>query len=274
MKKRNNYKIKIKHGNIKVVFFLFVLLNAIGYSDENNDKGMSPIRKRIRKQLSVIEWKKRYPQSEDLLEKNHPGSLLLSLLKGERKAKRTNIQKLINLCENNQLIKKLWRQYGSDQKKEYKEILPIFKEEVQALIDFVGSVPKNIHTLTLTVNPLDAYWRGYGLTVKGIGHIIIGPGSNQAKRNVIRHELIHILAPKIIIPHGLIEHPRNAVLEKMGYGTKTILNREYVVRALHILYEIKALEKDRKQAISEESEFPKIEAVVDFVETKIKRRPL
>lgn len=274
MKNLSDYNIKIMSNNPKDIFVLFSLLNTIGYNDENSDGGMSPMRKRIREQLSAANWQENYPQYGSLLKKYHPGQLILAVLKEDGTIKQTNIQKAIARCKNDQLIKKLWRQYGPVQKKECGEILPIFKEEVRALIGFVGSAPKNIHTLTVMANPLDAYWRGYGLVVKGIGYIIVGPGSKREKRNVIRHELMHVLAPEITIPWGLIEHPGNAALTKMGYGTKSILNREYVVRALHVLYEIEVLKKDRKKAIAEEPKFPKIEAVVEFLEMKIKRRPL
>jgi len=269
MQKKSKCDIKIKQNNAKNIFALFCLLNAIGYDDENNDKGMSPLRKKIRKQLSIIDWKVKYPKCKDLLNKYHPGWILFDILKKGSVAKQTRIQRILEECGRDPLIKKMWNQYGATQEKEGKEILAIFKKEAQLFMDFVGSAPKNIHTLTVIANPLDAYWRGYGLEVKGVGYIVVGPGNKQEKRNVIRHELIHILAPKITIPQGLLIYSKNSALAKMGYGTKSILNREYVVRALQIAYETEVLKKDFEQALLEESEFPKIKEAVEFVKGKI-----
>lgn len=270
MNKQSGGEIKIGCKNTKDVFVLFALLNAIEYDDENNDKGMSSMRKRVRKQLSETDWKEKYPQCRNLVEEYHPGWLLLDILKRGETARQTKTQKMLEQIENDPLMKKLWNEYKSDQKKECENLLPIFKEEVLSLIDFVGSAPKNIHTLTVIANSLDAYWRGYGLEVKETGYIVIGPGNKRQSRNVIRHELMHILAPKITIPQNILEHPKNKALAEMGYGTKSILNREYVVRALQIAYEAEILKKDPRQALLEESEFPKIKEAVEFVKMRIK----
>lgn len=274
MQKRFIRKIKIGYKNAEDIFVLFALLNAIGYDDENNDKGMHPMRKRVRKQLSAIDWKEKYPQCRNMVEKYHPGWLLLGVLERDEAVKQTKIQKMLEQVENNPLIKKIWNEYKADQQKECENLFPIFKEEINSLIDFVGSVSSTIHTLTVIANPLDAYWRGYGFKVKGTGYIIIGPGNKQQGRNVIRHELMHILAPKITIPQNILEHPKNKALAEMGYGTKSILNREYVVRAVQIAYEVEILKKDLRQALLEEAGFPKIKEVVEFIQMKIKRRPL
>ena len=274
MQKRFISKIKIGYKNAEDIFVLFALLNAIGYDDENNDKGMYPMRKRVRKQLSAVDWKEKYPQCKNLLKEYHPGWLLLDALKKRETAKPPKIQKVLEQIKNDLLMRKLWNEYKSDQKRECEEMLPIFKEEISSIVDFIGVMPKNINTLALAINPLDVYWRGYGLAVKETGYIIIGPGNKQQKRNVMRHELMHILAPKIAIPQNILEHPKNKVLAKMGYSTKSVLNREYVVRAVQIAYEVEILKKDLEQALLEEPEFPKIKEAVEFVQMKIKRRPL
>lgn len=273
MQKRFIRKIKIGYKNAEDIFVLFALLNAIGYDDENNDKGMHPMRKRVRKQLSAIDWKEKYPQCKNLLEEYHPGWLLLNILKKKETAKPTKTQKILEQVKKDPLMRKLWNEYKSDQKGEYKETFSVFKEEISSIVNFIGLMPKNIHTLALAINPLDAYWRGYGLVVKETGYIVIGSGNKQQKRNVIRHELMHILAPTIKIPSELLMHPKNKSLSAIGYGTKSILNRECVVRALQIVYEVEVLKKDLEQALSEEAEFSTIREVVEFVRMKIKRRP-
>lgn len=270
MSKRSSGTIKIGYKNAKDIFALFALLNATGYNDENNDKGMSPMRKRVRRQLSAIDWRAKYPQCRNLVEEYHQGWLLFDTLKRNEVAKPTKIKKVLEHIENDLLIKKAWNECKADQKKECEDLLPIFKEEITSLIDFVGFAPKNIQTLTVIANPLDAYWRGYGLEEKGTGYIVVGPGNKQQSRNVMRHELMHILAPKITIPQNILEHPKNKILAEMGYSTKSILNREYVVRALQIAYEVEVLKKDLEQALLEEAEFPKIKEVVEFVKMRIK----
>ncbi len=257
--------LKIQYKFSKDIFVLFCALNAFGYDDENNENGMHPLRKEIRKTLLRSDFPQKYPNMKKILYSRHQFWFLKDLFKNP--PKKITIFKRFS---KDTAIKKLWPKFKKIQLKESKKIFPLFKEQTIGLIKFINNSNLNIKKIILIFNPLDAYWRGYGLKINKTGYVIAGPG---AAENLLRHELLHILAPNFKIPSKIIMAGRkNKALISMGYGSKKALNNEYIVRALNLLYESDALKKDISKKIKKEQiNFPEIQKVINIIKIKLKK---
>jgi len=280
-------KIRIKSIASKDIFVLFSALNALGYDDENNKQGMHPVRLKIRKKLLKYDWNKKYPYLKNVFQKYHQGALLIDILSKPIKTykviskitsktpRRTIYQSSIKRFSQEPLIEKLWEEFKNAQLKENKRILPLFKKHVNGLIKFVNGYPLNVTKIILIVNPMDAYWRGYGPKIGKLGYVVVGPGADRNDVQVLHHELLHILAPRFRILKQIIENImyKSAIrksLNRIGYSTKKIISREYIVRALNLLY-TKEILKRNISYLKEKKDFPKIDEVIKIVKMKLKK---
>lgn len=191
-----NFNIKIECKNQKDVFILFSALNSMGYNDENNNQGMHPIRRKVRNYLLACNWSKEYPELNKIIKKHHPAQLLIKILQ------RLSISDFKKFSKE-PLIQKLWTKFKNSQEKETKKIFPLFQREVVYLIRFINKKPSDVKKLVLIINLLDAYWRGYGFKIAETGYVIVGPGADKNQGELIRHELLHLLAPTLRLPRRI-----------------------------------------------------------------------
>ena len=170
------------------------------------------------------------------------------------------------------VVKSEWNGLKIYLERETKKITPLFKREVNCLVAFLGTPQKQLTKIILITNPLDAYWRGYSFNIKGVGYLIVGPGAKRKEGRLIRHELLHLIAPAIQIPRKITTDQSHKHLIAEGYGGRQAVNNEYVVRSLNLLYERGVIKKNISQAIKhEESNFPHIRKVMQIAMTKLKR---
>lgn len=270
---------KIKYQLSRDVFILFCALNTFGYDDENNKKGMYSIRKKIRKVLLGHDWSKKYPKLKGAIEKNHPWHLLNAVLAEPKKIKKTSaldgfISDLRKFSKE-PLIQKLWKVFKTRQTKEVKKLFSLFEKETIRLISFINRPQRKIKKVVFIANQLDAYWRGYGFRIGKVGYIVVGPGAEKNHGGLIRHELLHLLAPMFRFPRRITANRNRKCLAAMGYGNLNIINREYVIRSLNLLYDTTVLKRDISKAIKrEEKDFPHIREALAFVKTKKERSSL
>lgn len=267
-------KLKIQYQSSKDIFILFCALNAMGYDDENNTRGMHPVRKKIRSILLKYDWDKKYPHLKKVFKKNHPWHLLNAILANSKNVKKTSSLDdfIINLknFSKEPLLWELWKAFRIYQIKETKKLFSLFKEQTIGLIKFVNKPILNIKKIIFIVNPLDAYWRGYGFKITETGYIIVGPGADKNQGELLRHELLHILAPNFRLTTQILSPAKSLV--NIGYNNKKTIRREYIIRALNLLYEEKILKnKLSKIARREQKDFPKIKEVLRLLEEKLKK---
>lgn len=266
------------------VFVLFAALNALGYDDENNAEGMSRARKRIRNVLSKYDWRKRYPQLERAAKAYHPWHLLRAVLARPQDTKKTSMLGRflsdLRTFAREPVVQSLWKRFKPYQTKEGEKLFPLFVKEATKLIAFIGRPPRGRRTIILIANPLDAYWSGYAVDIEGksgttgrkVSCIVVGPGAEKNHGGPIRHELLHILAPRLRLPRRIATARSFRRLARMGYASQRIINREYVVRALNFLYESEVLQRDVSEAIKhEEKDFPRMKQAMASVRVKKER---
>ena len=268
---QNNLKIEVKKS--KEVFTLFCVLNALGYDEENNAKGMSPVRKRVRKILSKHNWNEKYPELKKIIGKYHQYYLLKALFTKSKKISSLNrFVSHLKKISKEKIILKLWKIDKTYQMKEAKRIYPLFKREINRLIKFIGKSPKQIEKFILIANPLDAYWRGYGFVIQKTAYVIVGPGAQDRGGRLIRHELLHILKPILQILLPAATNKDRMRLAAMGYGTRRAINEEYLVRSLNLLYESEILKKSiTKDVKNEEKIFPRFWKAMALVKKEIEK---
>ena len=199
------------------------------------------------------------------LKNYHQWHLLNKVLSGNRKAIPN-----FNDFSNNPLVEKLWRDFKNRQLEETKKIFPIFKQETKKLIKFIGNSKIPIKKMSLFFNPLDAYWRGYSFKIKNIGYIVVGPGAKKNNSELIRHELLHILSPKLTISSQYITAQDIKRLSADGYNNKSVIKREYIIRGLNLLYKKEVLKINiSKEIKNEEKKFPHIIKVIEFLKSRL-----
>lgn len=258
---------KIKENKSKDIFALFVALNVVGYDDENNPKGMSPERKRLRKTLSKYreEWIEKYPRLYETVIKYHPYILL--------KSPPNYFRENLKLFSNESAVKEFWKLYSDSMDKESKAISALIKKEVGELAKLLCNHLNRIEKVEFTVNLLDAHWRGYSFKIGNIAHIILGPGATDNNSELIRHELLHSLIPNWSLPANITEISANKRAETLGYGNKSALNNEYLVHSINLIYRGEVLRENMEINIKElENTFPNISQAIKFVKSKIKKR--
>lgn len=256
---------------------LFSFLNMVGYDVENRTAGMSPVRKKVRDVLLGYRWNGKYPHLVRATRTNHPWHLLKVIFAKPKTIRSdSTLSSFISdfrKFSQEPLVRKLWGVLKAHQAKEARKLFPLFARETARLIVFTSWPPREVKKIVLIANPLDAYWSGYELKIGGIGYIVVGPGAETNQGELIRHELLHLLAPRIRIKQWI---PSRDVkrLAAIGYVGRRLINREYVVRGLNFIYESEVLKKDITRDIKrEEKDFPHIREVVNHLSHFIKIGP-
>ena len=267
---------KLAVGNPQTVFLLFVALNAMGYDEENNSRGMSAARKKVRGVVAGRNWDGKYPSLKRAVKTYGPWRLLRTILTHREDARRPptliNFSTELRELSREPSIQKLRKLFKAYQVAEAKKLSPLFRRETARLITFLGQSPRGVKKIVLIANPLDAYWRGYGLTIGRIGYIVVGPGAEKDFGELIRHELLHILAPSLRFPVLTATGKNYRQLAAMGYGNPRIIEREYVVRGLNLLYRAAVLKRDISDAVRrEQKHFPRIREAMALVRMKMKK---
>lgn len=263
-------EIKTNEKYTKLAIGIFALLNGLGYKDENRTRGMSPERIWVRKLISKNDWAKKYPALKEA-RKCDPYWLLFGIAKlGEKNAFHKTFSEDLKKLLKESLMKKIQEALERKSTKELKKILPKLQNEYSK-IEKMFHVSPNIKTIYITLNSLDAYWRGYCPIVNRTMFITIGPGEKNKIIEVFRHELLHLFAPYFDVSKKIdFLHKKNKSLEKLGYKGKKILSDEYAVRGLSLIYEKKVQKKNiDKKILSEEKTFPNIREVINLLETRI-----
>ncbi|TSC96805.1 MAG: hypothetical protein Athens071426_452 [Parcubacteria group bacterium Athens0714_26] len=271
----HTHNLKIEYKISKEVFVLFAALNLMGYDDENNNRGMYWARKKLRNILLKNNWNKKYPQLQNILKKYHPYWLLNAIflkLLGKNINKKSVWNTYFSNLENfskEPLIKKTWLLFKNLQIKESKKPISVFKKEVNGLVKFLRVSIKDSKKIVIIFNSLDAYWRGYSFKIDKTIYIVAGPGADKNRVELLRHELLHCLDLKFHIDKNILKI--NKKLISMGYSSKKIINCEYIVRALNIIYESQMLNKNISKLIQKERQnFPKIKEVVGDIQRQLK----
>lgn len=270
MNDAKKHRLSISTENNFAVFVLFTALNALGYDDENNPRGMTPIRKIIRRTLLKKHLRQDFPVLEKYFKEYHQYTLLEIVL---RRSARNQHQALfaneLKKFGKKSIVKKLWTLYKSKQNQISKKTFVIFKTETQNLIKFIGQKPKSIDNIILMTTSLDAYWRGYAIKINRNAYIVVGPGAEDNNKSLIKHELLHILTPKWHLPKSIMKNDGRKRLSALGYGTAEAIQNEYIVRGLSLLYESEIFKKDiSKQIKRERLNFPKIEESIKYLKKK------
>ncbi len=257
---------KLETRNSREIFMLFSAMNLMGYNEENNPRGMSDERKRVRNVLRAYDWRNKYPRLASVIKKHHPWYLVRWILLKDKR-----LSDLERFAQEKD-VQKQWNELKIRFKQKTKKIATIFERETNRLITFIGTPPKQLKKIILIVNPLDAYWRGYAFNIKGTGYIIVGPEAEKNGGRLIRHELLHLFTPTIQISKNIIVDQRHRRLIAQGYGSNSAIKNEYVVRSLNLLYQRGILKKNISQAIkNEENDFPHIRKVMQIIMVKLKR---
>jgi hypothetical protein len=104
-----------------------------------------------------------------------------------------------------------------------------------------------------------------------IDYVIVGPGAEKNQGELIRHELMHLLAPSFHLPQKVVT-PRLSATTFSYIGYK-VQNRECVIRALNLIYQKEVLKTNIKSLIAREKKsFPYIEKANTLLEGKLKKR--
>lgn len=243
----------------------------MGYDDENNPDGMSPLRKLVRKTLARYDWNRAYPALSQAVTRHHPWYLARMLLLTKLpNSTRGFISDLRNFS-NKPMVQALWKSSKTSRAREAQRIVPFLQREVVKLTHFLKK-PVAIERVLLTPNLLDAYWRGYGIKIKSVGYIIVGPGAEKNDGELIRHELLHVMAPIMRMPERIISPRIHKRLARLGYTTKSAISHEYIVRGLDLLYQNECFGKNITLMIKkEEGMFPRIKEAITLVKAKLMR---
>jgi hypothetical protein len=258
-------------ADVHKIFILFAALNAFGYNDENNDRGMLPIRKIFRKRLFKQNFDIKYPHLKKNLNRHHPWYFLNVMFLNSKNSKRTLFQKDVlsdlRKFSREPIIQELWKVLKTYHVKEFKKLFPLFRKETNGLTTFVKRPFGKIEKIILIINPLDAFWRGYAYSAQRIGYIVVGPDAQKNQGELIRHELLHVIFHSLRLPRQITSTRHHKHLVEKGYGSQRVINNEYIVCALDILYMSSVLKKDVSKIIEvKEKDFPNIRKAIQFME--------
>ncbi len=250
------------------VFSIFVTLNVMGYDDENNPRGMSPIRMAIRKKVVASgNWKDKYPEIYKNIKANHFWHLLNKILNRKKTGDKNNFLKELHTFSKEHLVQEAWKKFQIYEKREFIKIdNSSMRNEISRFLSYIGRPNKKINKIKIILNPLDAYWRGYGLKIGNNGYIVAGPGMDKNNYELIRHEILHLFYYSFRIPAYMTYVKTHKKIAFFGYVNSKMIREEYIVRALNLLYEKDVLKKDIRTDIKKEGKnFPYLNKVMALI---------
>ncbi len=253
----------------KDIFWLFTILNLIGYDDENNPAGMHPLRKKVRDTLKrTIKADGCLKKAKGLLSKRHQSQFIEWLLR-----KKYIPGELVNIYPKKELtffneFNKVFQ--GFTIHLEEKNIFPwlevkkfFFQEKENYLPRIIQNLNKLMEFLNvdfrilalnkvfLIPNFLDAYERGYGPKIGQTSFVIYGP-FRELNFWTIRHEFLHSIVNHLILDDKLMSKKRiqcSKAINKFrqtNYNSEGIIIVEYLIRSLNIKYEDISLQEKKK----------------------------
>lgn len=241
----------------KEIFYLFSFLNSAGYDEENNPRGMHPLRKSIRRRLKNTLKINHYSSLKYLLSKKHQGQFVMWLLWKKYGARESFnaflkqdlaffrkfgrlFQRFVDAEEKNLLWSEAKKIYSKDKKNRYKKIVKELNSLMKVLnVDF--SI-LNLNKINIIPNFLDAYNRGYGPKIGKTAFIIYGPLKN-GNFGLIRHEFLHSVVNPLIVNNNIFVKKTEKFLKcrsistrfkKIGYSNWPVIIEEHLVRAIDI----------------------------------------
>jgi len=230
------------------LFVIYLILNLSGYDDENNKKGMHPVRKKIRRYFEKYKKdEKAIKLVRKLLKKIQYNRIAFT---GLLKRERPRVRKFKGLDEALLLIKEfeetvklkefykthyLPNLHGIINNKEFRRKLKKREKDISGFVEI-----KSDWRISIVVNFLDAYWRGnnYRLS-ENYSIITTGPGTREIINwhNIV-HETLHCIlrvyfkkAEKSFSPK-LVKIIKQRTLDK-NYKNNTPMHQieEFIVRA-------------------------------------------
>jgi hypothetical protein len=265
-------KIKLEVGNLLEIADIFIVLNLFGYSEENNPKGMSALRKKLRKEGGKVDFSKRYPILKRMAQSYHPWHLINFVLAEKAVERHQKFYHELKKFSSEPIVRKYRKLVVEEGLKSCDPLTRHFLKELTRIFDFLSHPKVDFDKIVLMLNPLDAYWRGYSFKAGKSLYLIAGPGSINERINVLSHELFHALTNNYHLPKSF---PMR-VSKKMtlhGYVSAKNISNEYVVRALNLVYLSRMKgEKYMTVALNDaQKDFPDIKEAVIYMENKVGR---
>lgn len=239
------------------VFTVMAALNATGYDDENNSRGMHPVRQAVRNQLARTSLK-----NESRLQRHlrlaHPSQVVWWAL---HYSDPPALQRAVNgwwvdgapafiffgldselrTFYKEAAIADLWRQQRPAYEAEAAKYAGQAGPAVQRMLTYLKVTNPPTDHVALLPNLLDAYWRGYGLRVGNTTYVVAGP-ADQPNIGLVQHEAMHpIINPLVDANQSVIDKKTaDALYAQMkplmsgGYTNWGTVLRESVIRAVEV----------------------------------------
>lgn len=259
------------------IFTLFAALNAGGYDEENNERGMSDVRLRVRAALAqpgeetpplpaalrpylamcrfihvsqCATWvlqrgpAPRFARAADSWALNAPAFLFFGF------------DRALAAFYQEADIAGLWQAQRPAYDAEiarYRDLVTPAVAEVFAYLKITQPPAEGVAVLP---NLLDAYWRGYGPRVGDLSYVVMGPAVDP-NIGLIQHEAMHPILNPLVDAHLAAVEPGQAdrlfaalkPYVAAGYRSWPNILHESVIRAVEVQL---ADPKDRERLISQE----------------------
>ena len=255
------------------LFTLFAALNATGYDEENNERGMSDVRRQVRAALAIRDEVtsplRPYLAMCRFIHVSQCATWVLQRGPAPRFARAADgwalgapaflffgFDRALAAFYRKADIVGLWqaqRPAYDVEMARYRDLVTPAVAEVFAYLKITQPPTEGVVVLP---NLLDAYWRGYGPRVGNLSYVVMGPAV-EPNIGLIQHEAMHpILNPLIDAHLAAVERsqadrlfaalkPRVAA----GYRTWPNMLHESVIRAVEVQL---ADPKDRERLIRQE----------------------
>jgi hypothetical protein len=256
------------------LFTLFAALNAGGYAEENNERGMSAVRVQARaaladKPLPSLTRLRPYLQMCRTIHVSQCATWILQRGPAPRFARAVDgwalgapafpffgFDRALAAFYAEADIAGLWQAQRPAYDAEiarYRHLVTPAVAEVFAYLKITQPPTEGVIVLP---NLLDAYWRGYGPRVGDLSYVVMGPAV-EPNIGLIQHEAMHpILNPLVdahlnAVAHGQAERLFAALKPRVSAGYRTWPNilHESVIRAVEVRL---AAPADRERLIRQE----------------------
>lgn len=241
------------------LFTLMAALNAADYDDENNDKGMHPVRQAVRAELA----RKTLPSLERLrpymqmCRQIHESNCVHWILQRDapptfaRQAEGWWVNAPALLFNGFDVALRdfyveadlavLWRKHKPAYDAEAARYQALLDPALQTTFAYLKVEPAKDASIVLLPNLLDAYWRGYGPSIAKTSYIINGPAEDP-NIGLLQHEAMHpIINPLVDANLGVIDRAQADQLwvslkprVPQSYQTWDTVIKECVIRAIQV----------------------------------------
>lgn len=270
-------KVKILLKNNKDIFALFCLFNSYGYDTENRKEGMNKTRVSVRKNLKKITDKNLNKKIRAFLKDKHQYFLIEMLFN-----KNKELIQILKSFDKLEKVDFLWKKCKPNHEKELKRYKNI-KKDINIILNLLDLQRYPVKKIVLIPNLLDAYWRGYGPTIKNTQYIIFGPSPYQ-NNHLITHEFLHSVFNKNTKDQKIINlfkegskilknNYNRSDFSKIGYSERQVILSEYLIRAFHIFFKQKFKKENINEALRNDFKkgFVLIKKFLSLIEKNIKK---